>query len=63
MNDRYKATIYLNFAQVQSKLGGRGRSSLYRDIEQGRLPKPIKFGGRLYWIEADIDAAIAAHAG
>lgn len=54
---------YLTFSDVQAKLGGRGRSSIYRDIEQGRLPKPLKFGGRLYWAEADIDAAIAAHAG
>lgn len=54
---------YLTFSDLQAKLGGRGRSSIYRDVEQGRLPKPIKFGSRLFWIEADIDAAIAAHAG
>lgn len=63
MTDKYTSPIYLTFGQVQSKLGGRGRTSLYRDIEMGRLPKPFKFGGRLYWTEADIDAAIAAHAG
>jgi len=54
---------YITFNDLQAKLGGRGRSSVYRDIEAGRLPKPMKFGGRLYWAEADIDAAIAAHAG
>ncbi|MEL7252958.1 MAG: AlpA family phage regulatory protein [Pseudomonadota bacterium] len=54
---------YITFAQVQQKLGGRSRSSIYRDIENGRLQKPFKFGGRLYWAEADIDAAIAAYAG
>lgn len=53
---------YLSFRKVQEKLGGRGRSSIYRDVEQGRLPKPIKFGGRLYWVEADIDAALAVFA-
>ena len=63
MNARYPSTVYLTFAQLQLKLGGRGRTSLYRDIAEGRLPKPMKFGGRLYWAEADIDAAIAAHAG
>jgi predicted DNA-binding transcriptional regulator AlpA len=51
---------YITFTQLQAKLGGRGRSSLYRDIEAGRLPKPTKIGSRLYWAEADIDAAIAA---
>jgi predicted DNA-binding transcriptional regulator AlpA len=54
---------YLSFSQLQAKLGNRSRSSVYRDIESGRLPKPLKLGGRLYWVEADIDAALAAHAG
>jgi predicted DNA-binding transcriptional regulator AlpA len=54
---------YLTFRAVQAKLGGRGRTTIYRDVELGRLPKPVKIGGRLYWAEADIDAAIAAHAG
>ncbi len=26
-----------------------------RAIENGRLPPPIKLGGRLYWINADVD--------
>ena len=54
---------YLTMQQISEKLGGRSRSSLYRDVELGRLPKPIKIGSRLYWDEADIEAAIAAHAG
>lgn len=53
---------YLNFKNLQEKLGGRGRTTIYRDCELGRLPKPVKIGGRLYWAEADIDAAIAAYA-
>ncbi|WP_170545336.1 helix-turn-helix transcriptional regulator [Ruegeria arenilitoris] len=48
----------LSFHDLQAKLGGRSRSSVYRDVELGRLPEPIKFGSRLYWNEADIDAAI-----
>lgn len=47
---------YLNFNELRAKLGNRGRTSIYRDIELGRLPKPMKFGARLYWKEADIDA-------
>ena len=54
---------YLNFSDLQAKIGHRSRSSIYRDVDLGRLPKPVKIGGRLYWSEADIDAAIAAHAG
>lgn len=54
---------FLSFADLQSKLGGRGRTTIYRDVEQGRLPKPTKIGSRLYWNEADVDAAIASLAG
>ncbi|WP_071672931.1 helix-turn-helix transcriptional regulator [Nioella nitratireducens] len=53
---------YLSFADLQSKLGGRGRTTIYRDVELGRLPKPMKIGARLYWNEAEIDAALAEHA-
>ena len=54
---------YLTFEMLRAKLGGRGRTTIYRDVDLGRLPKPVKIGGRLYWAESDIDAAIAAHAG
>lgn len=54
---------YLNLQQLSEKLGNRSRSSIYRDVELGRLPKPMKLGARLYWREADIDAAIAENAG
>lgn len=46
---------YLNFTQLSEKLGGRSRSSVYRDLEGNRLPQPIKLGGRLYWREEEID--------
>ncbi|MEX3015980.1 helix-turn-helix transcriptional regulator [Gymnodinialimonas hymeniacidonis] len=51
---------YLTLSDLSTKLGGRSRSSIYRDIEAGRLPLPIKFGRRLYWAEADVDRAIQA---
>ena len=51
---------YLSFHDLRTKLGGRGRTTVYRDIELGRLPRPIKIGSRLYWIEADVDAHIAS---
>lgn len=50
---------FLSFRDLQAKLGGRGRTTIYRDCEAGRLPKPVKIGGRLYWSDADIDAAIS----
>jgi len=46
---------YLSFADLQIKLGGRSRSSVYRDIENGNLPVPIRIGARLYWIEEEVD--------
>ncbi|MFC4667773.1 helix-turn-helix transcriptional regulator [Seohaeicola nanhaiensis] len=51
---------YLTFRDLQAKLGCRGRTTIYRDIELGRLPKPVKIGARLYWKEADIDATLEA---
>jgi len=50
----------LAFHDLQLKLGGRGRTTIYRDVENGRIPRPLKIGSRLYWVEADIDAAISA---
>ena len=49
---------YLTFRDLQEKLGGRGRTTIYRDVEHGRLPKPVKLGSRLYWNEAEVDAAL-----
>jgi prophage regulatory protein len=48
--------IYLTFIELRAKLGGRSRSAIYLDFAAGRLPKPIKLGGRLYWPAGDVDA-------
>ena len=53
---------YLSFRDLQDKLGGRGRTTVYRDVELGRLPRPVKIGSRLYWNETDVDAAIERQA-
>ena len=45
--------------QLSRKLGDRSRSSIYRDLEEGRLPQPIRLGTRLYWIEDQVDDHIA----
>lgn len=52
---------YLNFTELRTKLGGRGRTTIYRDVDEKRLPAPIKLGGRLYWIESQVDEALAQH--
>ena len=46
---------YLNFSELRAKLGHRSRSAIYLDLAAGRLPQPLKLGGRLYWPEADVD--------
>jgi prophage regulatory protein len=46
---------YLNFPELRVKLGGRSRSAIYVDLANGRLPQPLKLGGRLYWSERDLE--------
>ena len=47
---------YLTLTELRAKLGNRSRSAIYLDLAAGRLPKPVKLGGRLYWPEGDLDA-------
>jgi len=51
---------YLTFTELRAKIGNRSRSAIYLDLAAGRLPQPIKLGGKLYWPEADIDAHLRA---
>jgi predicted DNA-binding transcriptional regulator AlpA len=46
---------YLTLTELRSKLGNRSRSAIYLDLEAGRLPQPLKLGGRLYWPEGEVD--------
>lgn len=50
---------FITLTQLRNKLGNRSRSSIYLDIESGRLPQPIKLGGRLYWEESAIDTLMS----
>lgn len=52
---------YLTLKELSAKLGGRSRSAIYLDLEAGRLPQPVKLGGKLYWPEHEIDVQLAAH--
>jgi predicted DNA-binding transcriptional regulator AlpA len=47
---------YLTLNELRTRLGNRSRSAIYTDLEAGRLPQPIKLGGRLYWPEGDLEA-------
>ena len=51
---------FLTLTELRAKLGNRSRSAIYTDLEAGRLPKPVKLGGRLYWPEADVEAHLRA---
>lgn len=51
---------YLTLTELRRKLGNRSRSAIYADLAAGRLPQPIKLGGRIYWAEAEIDAHLQA---
>lgn len=51
---------YLTLTELRAKLGNRSRSAIYADLAAGRLPQPIKLGGRIYWPEGDIDAHLRA---
>ena len=50
----------ITFPELRAKLGNRSRSACYNDLAEGRLPKPVKLGQRLYWQESDIDAHLRA---
>lgn len=47
---------FLTLTELRAKLGNRSRSAVYDDLKKGRLPQPVKLGGRLYWPEGDVEA-------
>lgn len=49
---------YLTFTELRAKLGNRSRSAVYCDLAAGRLPQPLKLGGRNYWPEDELDARL-----
>ena len=51
---------YITLTELRSRLGGRSRSAIYLDIANGRLPQPMKLGGRLYWPEGEMEAHLRA---
>lgn len=51
---------YLTLTELRAKLGWRSRSAIYTDLAAGRLPQPVKLGGRLLWPEGDLEAHLRA---
>ena len=51
---------YITLKELSEKLGNRSRSSIYLDIQAGRLPKPVKLGGRNLFIVDEVDARLSA---
>ena len=51
---------FLTLTELRAKLGNRSRSAIYNDLDAGRLPQPLKLGGRLYWPENDLEAHLRA---
>lgn len=45
---------FLSIEQLREMLGNRSASSIHRDVEEGRLPKPMKMGVRRYWLESEV---------
>jgi len=48
----------ITFAELREKLAKRSRASIYRDIERGQIPKPMKIGRSVYWEETQISEHI-----
>lgn len=48
----------ITFAELRQKLANRSRASIYRDIERGEIPKPLKIGRSVYWEETQISEHI-----
>lgn len=51
-------THLITLRELSHRLGGRGRSSIYRDMAMSCFPQPKKIGGRLYWREEEVDTFI-----
>ena len=45
---------------LQERLGRPSRTTIWRRVRAGELPKPVKWGGKNYWSDREIDDVIAA---
>lgn len=55
------AYFLLRLPEVKTRTG-LSRSEIYRRVQAGRFPSPVKLGERCTaWVSADIDRWIASH--
>jgi prophage regulatory protein len=56
-----RVTRLIRLREVQHRVG-LGRSTIYRWMSEGRFPKPVQLGGHaVAWVEAEVEAWIAAY--
>lgn len=56
-------TLIKGYAGLQKVLGGRSRTSLWRDVREGRLPAPIELGpNSVGWWDDEIAETMAHRA-
>lgn len=48
----------LTIAEVMDRAAYKSRSSVYRAIQAGELPAPLRRGGQSVWIESEVIDAI-----
>jgi prophage regulatory protein len=51
----------LRINQLEAKLGLK-RSTIYKLISEGQLPKPIKFGRASIWLESEVEEILKTQA-
>jgi predicted DNA-binding transcriptional regulator AlpA len=50
----------IDIRTVCAMCGGASRPTVYRRIEDGSLPRPVKFGRKVFWFENEIIEALNA---
>lgn len=51
----------IRLKRLMKKLGGVSKATVYRMMDEGKIPRNFKIGQRASgWIESEIDAAILA---
>lgn len=53
---------YLKFKALSAKLGGRSRSSIFRDMRDRGFPAPLQLGSSVVWNESSVDAWLESRA-
>ena len=46
---------YFTFSELQKRFAGASRGWLYAQLAAGRIPQPVKIGGRVLWLRSTIE--------